>query len=386
MMELNRNNNEYISDELFSRWDAPEFRFIHLGGEKKGDLYVFPVAMGYNTSDGYMFGMTFSNYQFMEKDFEWFMAPLYGFQSKRISGIGELKYNWHIQKDKLPKVEFSIGGQRYSLLNPTITDPSQSFFAKINPKVSVLHFPDGLKSQQYFKHYVRAPIMYQSHPALGGKNEVFPEVGTFYSKKGAGNTTQAKLSLQMHHSFAKVQFTGTHEISYLRPKDNIRFRLFAGSFLYNNSSNPFFNFRMDGDMGRFDYTADYVLSDRAGTSSFWGQQFALTEGGFKTPTNIGVTNQWLIAGNTRVDAPGKIPGGLYLDLGYSPAAPELLYNAGYYIQAFDGVFGVFFPLLQSGVISNDHNLNGVNYGQTIRFTLHLERLHLFNMLDTVSLM
>jgi len=384
--EINRKNNDFKANELFKKGSVPKPRFINVGGEERGDFYIFPFTMGFNTSDGFMLGAAFSNYQLLEKKWEYFLNPMYGLTSNRVSGFGELKYNHHIQNTHWPKIEASIGGQRYTLLTRTIAEPLDGFFAKINPKIVVHHYPKGLGTRTYFHHYVRMPFLYRSNPIIGSPREIFPEIGTRFTRHNADKVSKVHFSMQMHNSFTKTSLTATHKISYRKEKDNIEFRVFGGAFLSNTSSNPFYNFRMDGDFGAFDYTADHVLMDRAGMSNFHGPQFALTEGGFKLPTAVGSSNEWLVAANVKFDAPGKIPGGLYVDLGASGSTTELLYNAGYYFNIGSGIFGVYLPMIKADAIKQEHTTNGLNYGQTIRFTLHLERLHLFNILDTISLM
>src|SRR5690606_23351097 len=109
----------------------------------------------------------------------------------------------------------------------------------------------------------------------------------FYSKPDYIHESHGSVTLQTTKTFQKI----IGEIYYrwrFTPKKQLGFRLFAGSFLINESDCDYFNF---GVSHVSDYAFNMNLLGRSESSGILSQQFVLAEAGFKSNFDFTV-NQW----------------------------------------------------------------------------------------------
>lgn len=171
-------------------------------------------------------------------------------------------------------------------------------------------------------------------------------------------------------------------VNYTKKGKGFSARLFLGKHFYNDSNNPRYNWRMDGQNGFTDYMYDQLYLGRNENSGFLSQQFVENEGGFKVPTAVGQSHDWILAMNLKFEAPIPVPFGIYADVGANPKE-ELLssgireivvkwnYDVGIYIWLIRGAFEVYFPFIYSNEIQAAYAANGIEYGETIRFKFNL---------------
>ncbi|MDP4763604.1 MAG: hypothetical protein NWR97_08070, partial [Salibacteraceae bacterium] len=173
--------------------------------------------------------------------------------------------------------------------------------------------------------------------------------------------------------FMKLDLEVKNE-TYFTEKLHLKTRLFAGTFLYNNSTLPFYNYRMDGQSATnfTDYAFDAELLGRS-NKSFLANQLTETHGGFKIPTAVGQSSMGLIAANFKL-LYGKLPIGVFADFGMSNNAAAA--DAGLFVSLSKDVLECYFPLMYSSNIKNAVEANGLKYRELIRFNLDLDRWNL----------
>ena len=96
-------------------------------------------------------------------------------------------------------------------------------------------------------------------------------------------------NLQVANSFGKV----SSEISYRKLFENnrqITLRMYAGAFLYKDTSSEFFSFGLDRPT---DYLFEYNLLGRSEATGLYSQQYVPEEGGFKSQLETRFANQWI---------------------------------------------------------------------------------------------
>ena len=183
------------------------------------------------------------------------------------------------------------------------------------------------------------------------------------------------------NDFAKISAEANFQVDFKKDGKEVKVRLFGGSFLFNQTNNARYNYRMDGIRGYNDYTYDHAYFGRNESKNLLSQQFAMCYGGFKIPTAVGQSNKWLVAMNVKVDIPIGIPVGLFLDAGYGyNTSANINYDFGIHVPLMDDVFEIYFPVFWSQDIQGAIDANGTTYGQLIRFILHVEKINPFQLL------
>lgn len=196
---------------------------------------------------------------------------------------------------------------------------------------------------------------------------------------------------------------------YYHPKRRLSARLFAGYFLVNSRRNAGTvsdnlargSFALN-PQGFNDYRFDQLFFGRSDNQGIWAQQVSQNEGGFKNAfgapyrTQIGNSNNFILALNLRADLPFRLPLGLpikpWFDLGYyddaTPAGQnlllrdQLLWSGGLMLSVLDGRFEVYFPLVQAKPLRDVYAdyANG-NYARRITWSIRLDRLRLADMIE-----
>ena len=178
---------------------------------------------------------------------------------------------------------------------------------------------------------------------------------------------------------------------YSSDQDELRLRLFGGRFLRSEHQDPIYNFRMDGRNGPKDFLFEHYYFARSRTKGTLSQQFARTEGGFRTPTALGSSDDWIASATATLELP--LPNWPTVELFYSNGlfpAPfsdgiEGIYEGGVSISLWEDIFEVHLPLLLSPAIEEEHSVNEIGVPERIRFELRLDRIKPFERLRTQSL-
>ena len=172
----------------------------------------------------------------------------------------------------------------------------------------------------------------------------------------------------------------------------VKLRLFWGSFSYHNTNLARYNFRMDGINGPQDFRYDHIFVGRYEREGFLSQQFVEGHGNFKIPTANGQSNEWLVALNLKVEAPFKVPFGLFADFGFSAAGlsgfSDLLYTSGFYVWLVPDAVEVYFPIPVSVFtaedIQNEIDARGSNYSELIRFMINFNEINPLNLMRNIG--
>lgn len=153
---------------------------------------------------------------------------------------------------------------------------------------------------------------------------------------------------------------------------------------------------MDGQNGYTDYLYDGVFLDRGRTNNMLSQQFRDNEGAFKVPTVLGANADWIASMNMKINLPWNLPIALFADLGASPLSItdaatgtvtndiEMLYDAGACISLAKNSLEIYFPFAISEVIKNEHDANGLNFADRIRFKFNLGTANPFKLLRSIA--
>lgn len=407
MLEINRRNN-------FQKRSTRAKFLIGLEKPKNKTLYFTPT-LGYNAYDGFMLGLGFYNRVFPAKDFEFAFTPMYGFNSKTVVGLGDFKYHMYSENGIFRQTTLGVNIKSFDqfentnddyLLRYTVIKPSVRFELRRQDISATKQFItlsyrniqneyakfDGIVPGVFAGKGTNVRNVYEGNyelkqnTAFNKANIKFSVLGEGYDKANGTAVTYVKASLEASYSFKYRK----------NKKKSFDVRLFAGKFLVNGDTDfgPY-PFTLTSQ-GYNDYNYDNFYFGRSEQTGFLAHQINLDQGGFKMPVPSGAqngsSNNLVVAMNIKADLPMKLPLNLpikpYLDLGYfNETAPsvtnpiEFFYSGGVALDLFDGILGVYFPLVGTDAYMNQQP----NFGSRISFNLNLNKLNGFEALRNISL-
>jgi hypothetical protein len=360
------------------------------------NIFLFGPAIGFNSYDKQMIGGFLTNYKLPPSPFQFFVAPMYGIKSKRLSGIGTAHYSFY-PEGHFRKIDLFLNGATFTNDNFTDTAGKTLSFAfqKIVPGIkltwkekdprSTFHrfiqwktFLIGEDGLRFYRDTVINGIdttIYDKYKTLR-ENRVLNQLRIVMENNRALYPYSGELKIEQANGFIRTAFTGKYFFNY--PKGGgLDVRLFAGKFFYTSSKTinkqfetSRYHLNMTGASGYEDYTySDYFI----GRNKFDGaasQQIVTRDGDFKVRTDlladkVGKTDDWLLAANFSSSIPPginplnllpvKIPVKLFADVGtYADAwkknagLDRFLFDAGLHISLLNETINIYIPLIYSG--------------------------------------
>lgn len=410
--DLYRKNNNIKPEGLFKKLEPFQLKFL-AGAEnsKRSTLYYLPLP-GYNTYDGFMLGSAFYNKGLLSKKLEFHALPYFGFKSKSLAGIGDIRYNilperlfrkisigvnarrFHYFKNE--DLDYDLAYNRYmpyidiifdtQLANPTIS--------RLNLSATILDQEEGLfnpNSGEFIgvsfprtSYYARAVYEFQNNRVVNPNSF---EIGLEWNE-------MEYFFDRPRHLKAWIELNAAYTYASER---SIDVRVFAGGFLKNDQSGVFppaadaFNLSAQGYN---DYRFEDFYFGRSENNGLWANQISGEEGGMKFPIgnafSLGRSGSYIASINLRADLPkdlpGKIPLKPYFDIGYYHSESSLtqkhniLWSGGVLLEVFDGRAEVYFPIISSKEIQDRFKERG-NYFSRIGFKLDLKNSNPWELLE-----
>mgnify|MGYP000704693224 CR=1 FL=1 len=384
MVEANRKDNTSRTNGLFKKVEPIEFKFLSaVEDPNKTQVFYLPLA-GWNSSDQAMLGLAIHNKSLVEKPFEFIAAPMYTFHRNTVNGIYNAEYHWYFQKG-IKRLTLQGNFQQFSYENPILGLNSTQFerYAPalkfdLKPKIARSPWRNTFRINPI---YVSEQTNRDNLPIVNDDN--LYTVADWRSRRNKTlNNSLINVKSTFHKDFQLFEVLGLHTFGYRKGENNIGLRLYAGVFGNNQTVSPRYNLRMDGQRGWYDYTFGDVFMERGTSHDMWQQQMNDNQGAFKTPTNVGQSNNWLIAFNVDAELPLILPISVYSDFG-SSSTESFMYNAGVKFRVLSNIIEVFFPVIWSESIENAYSANNVTYNEQIRFTLHLDRINPYRAIDRI---
>lgn len=411
-----RKDDEIETQGLLKTLDPIKLKF--LGSFEKSDenhIYYAPL-LGWNGQDNFMLGLSLYNSAFPEKKLEWLVAPMYGFGSNNITGVGDVKWNISFNEGMFRKItlgyNFKSFSSRYDLRNGGYfysgTDPEIYESPRINNWYRNqagldIEIRNGLRNA---KHTLTLNgIMLHENISLI-ENDITQAIKATYSVKNRQVLKPATLNFNViglnsekFGSFAGISLEAKIRKNYNVDLKGIELRLFAGQTLSRNEVNMTskYNWSLTGQRGVNDYLFEHTLLGRYQQyPDMTIQQNTETHGNFKTNTwsNIGSNDQWIISLNMKAEVPFRIPIGVFADAGMHPITVisngliskevRAQYDLGIYLPIYKDRFEIYVPLLFSQDIKDQINYQGISFLQRIRFTLSFDELNPFKIVREIK--
>lgn len=392
MPEHNRENDTYRNHGLLRRTEPVSFRFLGtLDNPYKNQLFFTPV-IAWNNYDKTMVGVALYNHLLPFKKLEYELVPMIGTASVNFAGTGRVAYNWTPKDSKLRLVTLSASAQRFShLLTPeTLTwsrlMPNLRFEFKPKTPRNVNSFAVNLRSVNIWQDYLYSNQVVKSRYYVNEAKGEFQHRSTL-------NPFGVEVGIQQANTFAVVFTEAKFKLHYMKAKESITFRFYAGGFLFQNKEasninppNPVLQLSGSGGNGsdkltmfQRDYMFDHYYLDRNGLDPVFAQQVVTKDGGFRSRTIVGDTRKFLTSITLDATAPSKIPVKLFAGAaGFIDGANEFKFAAelGLSVVVIPDLFEINFPLITTDNIKvNQETGLGLNkFYEKITFTLNIRQM------------
>jgi hypothetical protein len=389
--EVNRNNNSWKEKGLCHKMEPVHFEFFAGDNSpRKTDVWYTPM-LGSNEYDKFMVGVVFHNQTIPKNKFEYTLAPLFSVGRLNLSGMANLNYTW-VPAKNFRTISIGVTGKTFGNgLGASIDSisPPRGYYYVVQPYAD---FKIGKPAAAKF---------YKQHLRLQGN--YIQEIGTLYDNQSINGFAvyEFKYKKRVHEFHASVRadyysisekigatiddynlLNGSAElkykIEYWKQKNEFaEIRVFLGQNLfYNGTQNSRYGFALGGQSGTMDVNYENYMFGRNETSGLWSNQRIENQGGFKTLSWIGTTNQMMFTTNIFIDLPYIPLAGIFADYGMyedNTGTMNSVYDFGVGLRVADKI-AVYFPIVESDLILNSFATD-VKYWNKIRFVLNMNGLN-----------
>ncbi|MBA2407505.1 MAG: hypothetical protein H0V65_05880, partial [Chitinophagales bacterium] len=408
--EVNRRNNTVRTSGIFSHIEKIRFQWLgSIDNPERTQLFFTPV-FGWNKYDKMWIGLALYNSPLSNKPLSFLLMPSYGTGSKELIGLSEVNLQLFPRNIFVSRINISSSFKSFHYADASsfgVESEADFRFMKFTQQLD-LNFkkPDArspvnenlrfrnILLKQDFRYPITPPsiggdfhwIINQLTYSLQNRRRINP-FGFSGSLEG-GSPEGSGLYL-------KTYLEAKYHISYPRKKSGIDLRLFTGLMLLDNSDLRYADFHLGPTTGIKDYRFDEVYFGRMETTGLLSQQIVISDdGGFKMRTEgispeLGYSDSWIIALNTKVPMPVFSPIFVFADAGIVPAMnaySNLQFDAGIGISLIPDVVEVYVPLAFSHDIKI--NLNSTDIYNTwykrISFTFDFSKLNPFELIRNFS--
>ncbi len=365
--EINeRNNVKTITPHLLNK--PLSIAFIKdADNPERNQLFLMPLVDFSNIYDGILLGANLNNKTILRKPFTFKVSPLYATKSNTLIGSSTIAFNHYFTENT--KNLFRI----YCLANVSHKSYAPNLFVtKIVPSIA-LTFRDATNLRSNHRSYfnVRLVSIHRDKDKNGILTEATePNYDVFNIRYVNRNPELTKYfnwfaDFQYAKNFSKLAFNYEYRKLY-KSNRQIKFRIFAGTFLHNNTETDYFNFALDRPS---DYLFDFGYLGRSESTGIFSQQVIIAEGGFKSKLATPFANQWMLTGNTSTTIWNYI--NAYGDIGVvknKNKSTNFVYDSGINLALVEDYFEIYFPVYSNlgWEIAQPH------YSTKIRFMLTLD--------------
>ncbi|WP_461534116.1 gluzincin family metallopeptidase [Sinomicrobium sp.] len=363
--EFNQRDNWKSLRGFFSQNRRLKFQFFKDAENPYYNQIFYVPTASYNFYDGVVMGMRLHNKTFTEKPFLIDVVPSLATKNKSLVGSGVIGYRNYLNSGNLYLTSFSLRGSSYHYAK-------NLRYSTITPTISL-----GFRTDD-FRSNIREALTLRFVNVIREKDETVvsdndnndPDYSVFnarysYSNNGIINYFSWFSDLQVANNFSKLSFDVEYRKLY-QNNSQLNIRLFAGKFIYNDTSNDYFSFALDRPT---DYLFDFGYLGRSETSGILSQQIIIAEGGFKSKFRDPYANDWMVTTNASFNIWKWVE--LYGDLGvikskYEPA--RFVYDSGIRLNLVTDYFELYFPIYSN----NGWEIAQQGYDQKIRFIVTLQ--------------
>lgn len=369
MPEYNTRNNWHRLGKFFPNNRPFKFTFFQDLEDPRYNQVFYVPSFVYNLYDGVSVGMRFHNKSLLEKPFIFDIEPTYSSKTQSLIGSVGFLYNHYIREGSLYNIRYGLSGSTYHYA-------PDAAYVKFTPSIQFRIRDNDYRENKKQFILVRHVMVDREASVFANTTEQNENYSVFNLRYSKFENTITRL----YSYFTDAQFSDNFgklsgEIQFRRLFNNnrqINLRLYAGMFLYRNTTSEFFSFGLDRPT---DYLFDYNFYGRSEETGLFSQQFILAEGGFKSKLDTRYANQWMTTVNGSFNIWNWVE--VYGDAGlfrnkYRDA--EFVWDSGIRLNLVPDYFELYFPVYSSNGFEIDNN-----YGEKIRFTVTISPSTLINL-------
>ncbi|MFL0090860.1 gluzincin family metallopeptidase [Tenacibaculum maritimum] len=247
----------------------------------------------YNFYDGFILGARFHNKPILARNFEFSLAPNYGFKSTSLTGGFSMGYNQYFEKSNIYKIRYGLSGSNYHYTQ-NLAYNSFTPFMSIQFKRNSLR-DVGSKSLTARLIHINKEIPFDATPKESDRYNIL-NFRYIYNKPDIIRRFQYAINLEFANDFSKIS-TDIRYRKQISLNRSLDLRFYGGIFLQNNTKSNYFSF----GLGRgSDYLFEQNLFGRSESSGIFSQQYVISDGGFKSSFSNNMANQFLFSTNTSI--------------------------------------------------------------------------------------
>jgi hypothetical protein len=305
-------------------------------------------------------GFAFYNHTFPYKKFEFELMPLFGTGSTQFAGIGRVAYTFYPKGGAIHNINLSMNGKRFSydlfpeVLNYNKAQPVLTLtFRKKYPRSPVnmaLSFRH-IYIWQEIREYDRTELVYVQNTEKYFANEAAFSL----ENTRVLNPFRVSAALQPARDYIRLFAQFNYMVTYNKKNKGLHIRMFAGAFLWNDRDSgvpPDARFRLNFGTGTEQFQKDFLFDEyffgRNQTDGFASQQVVTKDGGFRSRTSYGQTDNWITSVHLNSTIPGKIPIRPYTTVGVfgeADADVNIAFELGLSFVIIPDAIEFYFPLV-----------------------------------------
>jgi hypothetical protein len=355
-----------------------------LENPNKRQIFCIPLY-AWNKYNGNMLGLFINNDFFPDQKTEFNFTPLYSFTTNDLNGYLSIARNFHVSSTVLKNIKIGVNTSRFG--TKSFDESTDISYEKLAPSIE-LDFKQATERSLFENKVILRHVTVLENKTSEGylsnfNNQSMSAMDITYKMAHnlATYPTYFKTNLQVgtaDYSFTRLSFEVNQGISYNASKKKANIRLFAGTFLNEQSANAKgFNqgrtyFQAGGTNGYNDYFYDEAMFGRAEGNqqqTFLARQVLNRDAGFRNFVAIGSSRTWLSAANITLPFPFKLPVGFYTDCAYGEIfiteantnnysyETKFLAVGGLYVSIAKNVFEIYLPLFASQNVKDVWQLN-----------------------------
>jgi len=367
--ELNlRNNWKRIDNKVLNR--PLKLTFFKDVEDPYYNQLFYNLYFEYNYYDGLILGPQIYNQAAIKKKWLFKATPKYGFKSKTLTGSGAFAFQHLPENSSIYKYRAGIAASQ-SHYNNDLT------FNKISPFFQIDFKRKSLRDVGGRSLMTRYVIVDKEIPDVIVNPDEFKynvfNVRYSYAKPEIIKDLRYFADFQYEKDFSKLSF----DFRYRKLTDRFRqldFRMFFGTFIFNNTESDFFSFAIDRPN---DYLFDLNYLGVSEESGIFSQQIIIAEGGFKSIFENQYANQWILTTNASIGLWKWLE--IYADVGLMKSHNEsalFRYDSGIRLNFIHNFLEFYFPIQSS--IGFEPGLP--NYASKIRFVFTLSPSKIYNFI------
>jgi len=389
--ETPQNNVMHINSEKSSR---RKFKVTMLSGVPDPDYNMINILplFGWNLYDKAMFGVNISNMYWPVRNLEWSVTPLYATGSKKLTGLGSLRYSLYPKSrrngSKVSKWELGFDVKSFHF-NYDEHYEFNDRYLKIAPSLKAVFRPiSPLNKMQHSLSYRFIHIDQRYGKGINYDDFIWEwESRNYYvnelSYEVQNNSVLApyKIRTTLHQGkgFVRLSTDYKQKIAYPKGNKGLYIHGFAGWLPYYDDPDAvalfYFNGISSSSFFSKDFLYDELIFGRSENENILSQQTFLKDAEVKTLYHVGLSDNWMISAGLATDTPLPIPIQLYFDLAVYPdpidSGVAVSFSTGIGIVGIKDAFEIFIPVFESNDITGNSIYGERNFFRRITFLVDL---------------